>query len=224
MEIPLWNEETPGFDPSLGQREPGLTPCLCDGAKGCMIVLPGGGYTMRADHEGLPVAKMLCRGGISAFVLSYRVAPYHDPIPLLDARRAVRTVRAHASQLGIDPHKIGILGFSAGGHLAGSAAPTPQCSVIPSSPCSAARTPARAKTCLPGVRTIRLRARRTRLNSAQGVRRLPASFGTPRTTRACPCKTACCSPPAWRRTERLLNCTYTPAAAMAWGWPQIRRP
>ena len=120
MVIPLWNKETPRFDPSVGQREPGLTPCLCEGAKGCVIVLPGGGYAMRAEHEGMPVAERLCRGGISAFVLSYRVAPYRAPVPLMDARRAVRLVRANAAQLGIE--KIGILGFSAGGHLAGSAA------------------------------------------------------------------------------------------------------
>jgi acetyl esterase/lipase len=59
---------------------------------------------------------------VSAFVLDYRVAPYKHPVPLMDAQRAIRTVRAKAKEWRIDPKKIGILGFSAGGHLAGSAA------------------------------------------------------------------------------------------------------
>ena len=86
LEIPLWAQDVPGFDPAIGQPAPGLTPCLVEGARGAVIVLPGGGYAMRADHEGLPVAEMLNRAGISAFVLSYRVAPYRDPVPLLDVR------------------------------------------------------------------------------------------------------------------------------------------
>ena len=120
LEIPLWAQDVPGFDPAIGQPAPGLTPCLVEGARGAVIVLPGGGYAMRADHEGLPVAEMLNRAGISAFVLSYRVAPYRDPVPLLDVRRALRLVRHHRAQLGIE--RVGVLGFSAGGHLAGCAA------------------------------------------------------------------------------------------------------
>ncbi len=122
MEIPLWKDGAPGFDAALGQRAPGLTPCLVEAARGVVVVLPGGGYAMRAEHEGLPVAKMLNDSGISAFVLSYRVAPYRAPVPLLDARRAIRLVRHHAAQLGVAKDKIAVLGFSAGGHLAGCAA------------------------------------------------------------------------------------------------------
>ena len=120
LEIPLWAQDAPGFDPAIGQPAPGLTSCLVEDARGAVIVLPGGGYAMRADHEGLPVAEMLNRAGISAFVLSYRVAPYRDPVPLLDVRRALRLVRHHRAQLGIE--RVGVLGFSAGGHLAGCAA------------------------------------------------------------------------------------------------------
>lgn len=83
-----------------------------------VIICPGGAYQMRAEHEGAPVASWLNQIGITAFVLHYRVAPYRHPVPFLDAQRAIRYVRHYARQLNIDPYRIGILGFSAGGHLA----------------------------------------------------------------------------------------------------------
>jgi len=86
-----------------------------------MIVCPGGGYAMRADHEGEPITLWMNRIGISAIVLNYRVAPNRHPIPLQDAQRAIRTARRRAAEWRIDPQRIGILGFSAGGHLASSA-------------------------------------------------------------------------------------------------------
>jgi acetyl esterase/lipase len=87
------------------------------------VVCPGGGYGHLAPHEGQPVAEWLARQGITAFVLRYRIAPdYGYPAPLLDAQRAIRTVRASAKEWGLDEKRIGILGFSAGGHLASSAA------------------------------------------------------------------------------------------------------
>ena len=123
MDIKLWENGTPLFDESFGQPEPTLTPFLLptykEGQKhGCVIVCPGGGYGMRAEHEGWPIAKMLNEGGISAFVLNYRVSPYRYPAELYDIQRAVRLVRHRACEFGIDPEKIGVLGFSAGGHLA----------------------------------------------------------------------------------------------------------
>ncbi|MDQ0230695.1 alpha/beta hydrolase [Metabacillus malikii] len=87
-----------------------------------VIVCPGGGYVRRAEHEGEPVAKWLNSIGISAFVLDYRVAPSKHPAPLLDLQRAIRYVRHHAEEWNIDKQRIGILGFSAGGHLASTAA------------------------------------------------------------------------------------------------------
>jgi acetyl esterase/lipase len=81
-------------------------------------VFPGGGYRIRANHEGELVAMWLNSIGISAFVLNYRVAPYKHPYPLEDAKRAIRYVRYNAEKWNIDPEKVGILGFSAGGHLA----------------------------------------------------------------------------------------------------------
>lgn len=92
-----------------------------DGPRGAVIVCPGGGYARRADHEGEPVAKWLNDLGLSAFVLHYRVAPNRHPLPLRDAQRAIRTARHRSAEWGIDPNRIGILGFSAGGHLASTA-------------------------------------------------------------------------------------------------------
>jgi acetyl esterase/lipase len=85
-----------------------------------IVVCPGGGYSHLADiKEGSDVARWLNSLGISAFVLKYRLGMrYHQPNQLLDAARAVRTVRARAPQWNVDPKRIGILGFSAGGHLA----------------------------------------------------------------------------------------------------------
>jgi acetyl esterase/lipase len=69
-------------------------------------------------HEGVQIAAWLNAQGIPAFVLDYRVAPYHYPVPIEDGQRAMRLIRAHAAEYGIDPHRLGVWGFSAGGHLA----------------------------------------------------------------------------------------------------------
>ena len=98
---------------------PALTCHVAEAGNGCgMIVCPGGGYRVLAsDHEGLQVARALNRIGITAFVLRYRVGTrYGTDISLLDGLRAVRFVRHHAKKWGIS--RVGILGFSAGGHLA----------------------------------------------------------------------------------------------------------
>jgi acetyl esterase/lipase len=89
-----------------------------------MIVCPGGGYqSLAANHEGRQVASYLNSLGIAAFVLRYRLGPkYHHPIELGDAQRAIRTLRSHAADWRLDSNRIGIIGFSAGGHLAVSAA------------------------------------------------------------------------------------------------------
>lgn len=82
-----------------------------------VVILPGGGYCGRADHEGAGYADFLNRHGIAAFVCQYRVEPHRFPLPLLDARRAIRYVRHHSGKFGIDPHKVYLMGSSAGGHL-----------------------------------------------------------------------------------------------------------
>lgn len=88
-----------------------------------VVVIPGGGYgVVCTGHEGQGPAEWLAARGVTALVLKYRVGPpqfgYHFPVPQLDARRAIRTLRAKAEDLGVDPAKIGVMGFSAGGHLA----------------------------------------------------------------------------------------------------------
>lgn len=83
-----------------------------------VVIFPGGGYAGRAPHEGHGYARFLSEKGIHAFVVDYRVAPHRFPLPLLDARRAMRFVRAHAADYGISKNKIAVMGSSAGGHLA----------------------------------------------------------------------------------------------------------
>lgn len=86
-------------------------------SRAAVIIFPGGGYWGRAEHEGKSYAKFLNKNGISAFVVDYRVHPNRFPLPLLDARRAVRYVRYFADKFGIDKDKIAVMGSSAGGHL-----------------------------------------------------------------------------------------------------------
>lgn len=90
-----------------------------------VLVLPGGGYSMLAPHEGEPVAMAFLQAGYQVGVLSYTVrsnadAPFLGSTPLEEAAAAIRLVRSNAEQWGIDPAKISVCGFSAGGHLAGS--------------------------------------------------------------------------------------------------------
>jgi acetyl esterase/lipase len=105
------------------EERPRLTPYLPNAAAptAAVIVCPGGGYRMLAPHEGEPVARWLNGLGIAAFVLEYRIAPERHPAPLHDAQRAIRLVRHHAAEWNVAPDRIGILGFSAGGHLAATA-------------------------------------------------------------------------------------------------------
>lgn len=84
---------------------------------GAVVVFAGGAYAMRAEHEGKGYAEFLNSIGMDAFVVDYRVAPNSFPLPLLDARRAVRFVRANAEKFGVDKNKIAAMGSSAGGHL-----------------------------------------------------------------------------------------------------------
>lgn len=116
--ICLWERDVPLYDPAIDQPPPSITPFLSgERGRGAVIVCPGGGYAMKAEHERFPIAEAINRCGVNAFTLDYRVAPYRHPAPLLDAQRAIRLVRARAEEFGVDPDHIAILGFSAGGHL-----------------------------------------------------------------------------------------------------------
>ena len=121
--FPLWSEGAPG---ALGQEDkdiPTLTPYLPDPAKAtgaAIVVCPGGGYGGLASHEGKDYALWLNDHGVAAFVLKYRLGSggYRHPRMLEDAARAVRTVRARAGEWKVDVKRVGIMGSSAGGHLA----------------------------------------------------------------------------------------------------------
>jgi acetyl esterase/lipase len=123
-EVELWPGGAPGAEGCDREDRPWITGVLpeTDAPMAAVVVCPGGGYRGRADHEGLPVARWLARRGVAGIVLHYRVFPYRHPVQLTDARRAIRTVRSRAGQWNIDPDRVGIMGFSAGGHLAVSAA------------------------------------------------------------------------------------------------------
>src|SRR5438552_4648574 len=123
----LWPSGAPGAVGSEEADKPTLTiwQPATDKANGCAVVVcPGGGYQhLAVDHEGKQIAEWLNSLGVTAFMLKYRIAPrYKHPAPLQDAQRAIRTVRARAAEWKVDPQRIGILGFSAGGHLTSTAA------------------------------------------------------------------------------------------------------
>ena len=121
--ILLWPDGAPGAQGAAEEDKPALTlyPVSGEHKTGTgVIVCPGGGYrNLTMSYEGRDIAAWLNQRRISAFILRYRLGPkYHYPIQLWDAQRAIRYVRAHASGFGIRPNRIGIWGFSAGGHLA----------------------------------------------------------------------------------------------------------
>ena len=92
---------------------------VSEGPAPALLFLPGGGYSFRSEKlDGLDLAQWFSERGIASFVLNYRVDPYRYPVPLRDAERAVRWLRAHAAEQRIDPERIAVFGTSAGGHLA----------------------------------------------------------------------------------------------------------
>ena len=122
----LWPNGAPGTLGNADEDKPALTLYPATGAEKVptgIIVCPGGSYgALSSVKEGSDVALWLNRLGISAFVLKYRLGPkYHHPVELSDAQRAIRYVRSRAADFGIQPNRIGIWGFSAGGHLASTA-------------------------------------------------------------------------------------------------------
>ena len=131
--LPLWPDGAPGALGNATNDIPTLTPYLPDAtnatglprqsnatAGAAMVICPGGGYAHLAAHEGNDYALWLNQHGVTCFVLKYRLGAsgYHHPAMLNDAARAVRWVRAHADDYKINPKHVGIMGSSAGGHLA----------------------------------------------------------------------------------------------------------
>ncbi len=124
----LWPDGAPGAKGTADGDKPDITIYLParDKANGAAVVIfPGGGYGhLAVDHEGHQIAEWLNSFGVAGFIVKYRHsrsgAGYGHPAPLQDAQRAIRTVRAGAKERNVDPNRIGIIGFSAGGHLASS--------------------------------------------------------------------------------------------------------
>src|SRR5215831_12017066 len=122
----LWPNGAPDAKGTEERDKPTLTVFLPPEGKAngaAVVICPGGGYQFLAvDHEGKQIGEWLNKHGVTAFMLKYRIAPrYLHPAPLQDAQRAIRTVRARAKEWNVDPKRIGIWGFSAGGHLASTA-------------------------------------------------------------------------------------------------------
>lgn len=121
--VRLWTEAAPGALGTEPKDIPTLTPFLPEVGRSsgaAVVVCPGGGYGGLADHEGTDYALWLNQQRVAAFVLKYRLGSngYRHPVMLQDAARAVRLVRARAADWGVDPKRVGIMGSSAGGHLA----------------------------------------------------------------------------------------------------------
>jgi acetyl esterase/lipase len=119
----LWPNGAPGALGSSEADKPRMYVFLPEkrSTSAAILVIPGGGYTHVAmGHEGFQVADWLNQQGMVAFVLDYRVAPYRYPVEINDGRRAMRLIRSHAAEYGIDRDRLGVWGSSAGGHLASS--------------------------------------------------------------------------------------------------------
>jgi acetyl esterase/lipase len=126
--LALWGNGAPGEPATKAEDEPALflyRPARAAATKTAVVVCPGGGYAHLAmDHEGEQIATWLNSFGVTACVLKYRhsASGHRHPVPMRDGQRAIRTVRARASEWNVDPERIGVMGFSAGGHLASTLA------------------------------------------------------------------------------------------------------
>jgi acetyl esterase/lipase len=126
LEFPLWTGDAPGALGKEAKDIPALTPYFAPAGKATgasIVICPGGGYFSLAPHEGFHYALWLNEQGIAGFVLKYRLGSggYRHPAMMQDVQRAIRYVRANAEKWKLDPNRIGVMGSSAGGHLAATA-------------------------------------------------------------------------------------------------------
>jgi acetyl esterase/lipase len=128
VRVRLWEDGAPGTPATKAENEPVLFLYRATGEgamKTAVVVCPGGGYRHLAmDHEGRQIAEWFNALGVTAAVLQYRnnSSGHQHPVPMMDGQRAIRAVRARCDEWGLDPQKIGVMGFSAGGHLASTLA------------------------------------------------------------------------------------------------------
>lgn len=136
IELPLWPDGAPNSNGLTGEEKdldggrianvtnPSITVYRADNPNGMAIIAcPGGGYALLAmNHEGSDMAPWFNAQGITYVVLKYRMPNGHDEVPLSDAEQAIRLVREHAAEWNVNPRRVGIMGASAGGHLAASLA------------------------------------------------------------------------------------------------------
>ena len=122
--IALWAGRAPIGEGQFEDSEAWISVYRAANANGaCALICPGGSYSgLALDGEGYPVAEWLAHHGITGIILEYRLPHGRTLVPLLDAQRAIRTIRMNAEQWSLDPTRLGLIGFSAGGHLASTAA------------------------------------------------------------------------------------------------------
>ncbi|MGV3587742.1 MAG: alpha/beta hydrolase [Adhaeribacter sp.] len=128
--INLWPDKSPNNQVHEKFGRPRLELYIPEGAaaqkRAAIVVCPGGGYRNLAAHEGQPLAELFAAQGIVGAVLTYHISPEKHTLPYADACRAIRLLRNQAAELNIDATRVGIMGFSAGGHLAATVATQPE--------------------------------------------------------------------------------------------------
>ena len=157
--IPIWPQSAPGALGTTEKDSPTLTPYLPDNPAGAaMLIIPGGGYGRIYEGQAEPFALWLNEQGIAAFVLRYRLGTsgYRYPSQLQDALEAMRQIREQAAKWKIDPHRIGAMGFSAGGHLVTTLLNRPEDGEVPGADTTgrASPRPDLAVVCYPVISMI----------------------------------------------------------------------
>lgn len=121
-QLKLWEKDIPAYTKDAECPNNVTAYIHENGVRPAIVVFAGGAYAKRAPHEGGAVAEFFYKNGYNTFSVDYRVAPNRHPAPLMDAQRAIKLVRYHATEWGVDPNRVFVVGFSAGGHLAGCVA------------------------------------------------------------------------------------------------------
>jgi hypothetical protein len=228
--FPLWPNGVPGALGTTDKDIPTLTAYLpaADRATGAaMVICPGGGYGGLANHEGEHYARFLNESGIAGFVLKYRLGSsgYRHPAMLQDAARAIRTVRARVAEWKLDPKRVGIMGSSAGGHLASTL--LTHFDVVQPDAADAidgqSSRPDLGILCYAVITMGQFTHQGSKNNllgkdSRLPPTRRPVSFGTRGKTPLCQSRTACTLPKRCAKRVCLSICISIRRADMGWVW------